>query len=246
MPATDPTISTNANASHQCAICLTDMENAAYTHNAEKKCQVNHGHRTVQLACGHHYHTDCIKNQLTSGTSNCSVCRHPMSERDIEVVNSNLNTHFKSRTSETLEREMDQEELRQRQAHYSRVRPQRRRICYRRRLSSSPLHHIHIHRVQARPRSLGYQRRLQALQLEQSIKQLLHMFDYNFGYNSSAYHDQPRYPTFTQVQFCKAPLRLSEFSFAQAPSLFAPLPFAPSRVHYPVAPIVSARLLFAF
>ncbi|KEQ15612.1 hypothetical protein GZ77_03170 [Endozoicomonas montiporae] len=78
--------------------------------NPEQKCKFDHKHRTIQLACGHHYHSDCMKEQLTKGISACAVCMKSLSQRDINVFNREIGCQVSLRSRETLGREVMREE----------------------------------------------------------------------------------------------------------------------------------------
>ena len=110
MPALSPTLSVQ----QECALCLSEMNCPDYSPNPQKICRVNHKHRTVQLACGHNFHSDCMKEQLTKGISCCAVCTRPLSQRDISVFNHEMGSQLTFRSKNVLAREIMNEEARQR------------------------------------------------------------------------------------------------------------------------------------
>jgi len=54
-----------------CEICLKSMRNNG---------------SVVELGCTHKFHAKCLKNQIESGDTTCSICRTPMTDKEIESI----------------------------------------------------------------------------------------------------------------------------------------------------------------
>lgn len=104
-----PPVNPSVQAKPQCGICLEDLEGTQYQPNGHKECAFSHDGRMVRLACGHAYHSKCMEAQLKAGTSNCGHCRKPLSDRDIEIVNKQLNLNLKRRTADDVYRDVYRE-----------------------------------------------------------------------------------------------------------------------------------------
>ena len=89
----------NGNAClHTCNICLEDdidpndfPESGDICFSSQK--------RNVRFSCGHDYHSECMKEMLAKGKSECPTCRKKLSEYDIQAVNKEFDTTFSQRTS---------------------------------------------------------------------------------------------------------------------------------------------------
>ncbi len=86
----------------KCGICLEeDMEIPAQTGFSSDKC-------SVRLACGHTFHSDCMKNNLTHGTSNCPMCRTPLEDYEINNINEEFGIELGRRTPHDMENDLSE------------------------------------------------------------------------------------------------------------------------------------------